>query len=122
MAAFSHRPARWLSAPEPAAEPPATPQAVRRPSLGLSLLSPEEIRTSPDAGRRALRRLSMVSGRVSRPAARRIMMQPYNPQALVAAARIADMHREAEAARLAREVKRARRRAGQGLAPVRPPR
>jgi hypothetical protein len=47
------------------------------------------------------------------------MMQPYNPQALVAA-RIADMHREAEAARLAREVKRARRRNGRGLAPVRP--
>jgi len=47
------------------------------------------------------------------------MMHPYNAQALVAA-RIADMHREAEAARLAREVKRARRRAGRGLAPVRP--
>ena len=47
------------------------------------------------------------------------MMQPYISQALVAA-RIADMHRQAEAARLAREIKRARRRAGRGLAPVRP--
>jgi hypothetical protein len=52
-------------------------------------------------------------------------MQPYISQALVAT-RVAEMRREAEVARLAREVKRARRqarrRAGQGLAPVRLPR
>jgi len=46
-------------------------------------------------------------------------MQPYNMQALVAD-RIAEMRREAGTARLARELKRARRRAGRGLAPVRP--
>ena len=46
-------------------------------------------------------------------------MQPYIPQALVTA-RIADMHREADSARRAGEVKRARRRASWVLAPVRP--
>jgi hypothetical protein len=48
-------------------------------------------------------------------------MQPYNPQALVAA-RVAEMRQEAEASRQAREVKRARRRASRGLVPVRRPR
>jgi len=48
-------------------------------------------------------------------------MQPYNPQAMVAA-RIDEMRREAETTRQAREVKRARRRASRGLAPVRTPR
>jgi hypothetical protein len=47
------------------------------------------------------------------------MMQPYIPQALVAA-RIAEMHQEAESARLARQVRRARRLASLRLAPVRP--
>jgi hypothetical protein len=47
------------------------------------------------------------------------MMQPYIPQAL-AAARIAGLHQEAESTRLAREVKRARLRAGRGLAQVHP--
>ncbi len=46
-------------------------------------------------------------------------MQPYNSQALVAA-RIADMRRDAETVRLARELKRARRRSSRGLAPVHP--
>ena len=46
-------------------------------------------------------------------------MQPYIPQALVTA-RIAEMHREADSERLAREVKRARRLASRVLAPVRP--
>ena len=48
-------------------------------------------------------------------------MQPYNPQALVAA-RIDEMRREAETTRQGREVKRARRRASRGQAPVRTPR
>jgi hypothetical protein len=46
-------------------------------------------------------------------------MQPYIPQALVTA-RIAEMHREADSERQARELKRARRLAGRVLAPVRP--
>jgi hypothetical protein len=46
-------------------------------------------------------------------------MQPYIPQAMVAG-RIADMHREADSARLAREMKRTRRLAGRHLATVRP--
>jgi hypothetical protein len=50
-------------------------------------------------------------------------MQPYNPQALVAA-RIDEMRQEAETARQARDLKRARRRARRGQAPaqVRTPR
>ncbi|HCU91827.1 MAG TPA: hypothetical protein DHU96_03460 [Actinobacteria bacterium] len=64
----------------------------------------------------------MVCGRVSRPAARRIKMQPFISQALVAT-RIAEMRREAEVAQLARDGrlarKQARRRGGRGLAPVR---
>jgi hypothetical protein len=46
-------------------------------------------------------------------------MQPYIPQALVAD-RIAEMHKDADSARLARQVKRARRLASLRLAPVRP--
>ena len=48
-------------------------------------------------------------------------MQPYNPQALVTA-RIAEIRQEAETARQARQVKRARQRAGRAPAPVRMPR
>jgi hypothetical protein len=68
------------------------------------------MRTFPDADERVLRRSSMVRGRVSRPAARRIQMHPYISQALVAT-RIAEMRREAGVALLARDVKRARRQA-----------
>jgi hypothetical protein len=80
------------------------------------------MRTFPDADERVLRRSSMVRGRVSRPAARRIQMHSYISQALVAT-RIAEMRREADIALLARDVKRARRQArrqvGRGLAPAR---
>src|SRR5215472_8153382 len=42
-------------------------RAARAPSLGLSGLPRPKIRISVNAGKRALRRLSMLYGRVSRP-------------------------------------------------------
>jgi hypothetical protein len=68
-----------------------------------------KIGTSPDAGERVLGRLSRVRGQAGCPAARRrMMMQPYISQALLGV-RVAEMHREAEAAGLARDGKQARR-------------
>jgi hypothetical protein len=60
----------------------------------------------------------MVTGRVSRPVARRIAMQAHFSRELVAD-RIAEIRRAAEVAQLARDVKQARRQR-RGVARLRP--